>query len=1052
MAVLRPQGLVEAPAHGPSRAFDLVGDFLETLMKDPAGAEATMRALGESGAEALPAFLLSREEKLRLAEGKLRALFRPFASVLEGFLRGMGEGIAETLPAVLSALRGLIGLLRADSATHLLRELLRIARADLDVTPAAVERLFRDFVEGAVARLQAPVNGGDLSEEALARFELGFNLRNLEHLILEELEWPDLDPDVMVDSLTALYRSKGLEELLGKIALALDALDGLAGPLAKLLEAAMEVRISGGGSVGAAAAPHAECAGVTPSPAPMDFNRAIGESLSPFEFPSSRPICWYLSWMRRQTTYGDIAQIAERHKGLGFKRVAAPDMEKIAFHTVWAEDVLDFILHVISAEQGDVFSNLANFSWDFLDFMIVVAGKKRIPTWTHWVCRIGVTFLGGFEQTRFGANDAVYPLTMWLADWGEAALYKRWTWLLREGTLSFITLLNHDKDRWERWEREFYKPHRCEAIDRKENAEREIRGAATIADAPERARFIERQGKIKEAAEKDMRTLRVMLWTSNHNCYHGLCYFFGEAGATILPGILANTDRANYGFIGGGPTGAMIGKAFGGLAIAWPMTWLSLFLARIAAGQYPNDTAGMVLLPLRERYIEYPEGLGSNIGLRILFGHLFLVHEFVSQVMYLYLFTESHTGDGTFLSLPGFPAAAWPGYPANAAASPYFLPWGGTLQQCVQNNLGIWSHFPLNPGGDQTYAYDFNHDAGTEVLCMRAGIVSNICDQVPNNTQNTVTDAQGQNQSWNNVEILHLSVFPPGSGFGLAGVAAPAGFTYANGAPIEAGTLFPPYWLPAPAPAGTTLPLMPPTVPLHPSAAILPAGSAYAASFPGFAAGSTFGFLIAGFDQGIAGVVPGAGTTFVGGGAIPPAVVFPPATPMPPPAGTPFFPAGATFAPVAGAAGAFTPITCTYSQYGHGLQNFINVNAPAAPPAGQPNRTMVTVYAATAYDGLAVPPGGATAAQILYNNVLGRFMPQGQVVMLSGDTGVSAYNHLHVHVLLDSSVNPSATLAAPFVFADADHDMSHGFREAPQTTGVPRAMTFYNSRNTRIWP
>jgi CubicO group peptidase (beta-lactamase class C family) len=47
------------------------------------------------------------------------------------------------------------------------------------------------------------------------------------------------------------------------------------------------------------------------------------------------------------------------------------------------------------------------------------------------------------------------------------------------------------------------------------------------------------------------------------------------------------------------------------------------------------------------------------------------------------------------------------------------LPWGDDMKQCVQGNMGVWSHYP-DGSSQQTYAYDYSHDVGTEILASRA--------------------------------------------------------------------------------------------------------------------------------------------------------------------------------------------------------------------------------------------------------------------------------------------------------------------------------------------
>ena len=149
-------------------------------------------------------------------------------------------------------MRGVVALLRRDSVTHLLRELIHLGQTDLDIHPQAVEALFRQCMEGAVTELQRRVNNGDLSEDAIKRFEWGINLRNFEHLLLEELDWPSLDVDALVTAIGQLYDRKGLEVLLGKIQKVLDAAETLAEPLSLLLQTIMERRAPVGGSLLAA--------------------------------------------------------------------------------------------------------------------------------------------------------------------------------------------------------------------------------------------------------------------------------------------------------------------------------------------------------------------------------------------------------------------------------------------------------------------------------------------------------------------------------------------------------------------------------------------------------------------------------------------------------------------------------------------------------------------------------------------------------------------------------------------------------------------------------
>lgn len=86
---------------------------------------------------------------------------------------------------------------------------------------------------------------------------------------------------------------------------------------------------------------------------------------------------------------------------------------------------------------------------------------------------------------------------------------------------------------------------------------------------------------------------------------------------------------------------------------------------------------------------------------------------------------------------------------------------------------------------------------------------------------------------------------------------------------------------------------------------------------------------------------------------------------------------------------------------------------------------------------------GIPLATITPANIIGQVVQQGQPIMSAGHTGISAFNHLHLHVVPDWS-DPDGDgrnqgrETVPFVFSDAPGD------------GVCRSGRYYTSKNTRI--
>src|SRR6185436_9048790 len=385
------------------------------------------------------------------------------------------------------------------------------------------------------------------------------------------------------------------------------------------------------------------------------------------------PIAWYASWVAARTVRAPESgpfpnRFQNEHLiGFDYKHTKRETMEAIAFHSAWAMPVTEgLLLHAFSLEQGDVLSNLHIIALDAIDFGLAVGGKGPIPRWYHWTFKQLMTmFLWGFESgwSRVGADNDPYVWTNAAGDLGEVLLYWRWSFLLRELLLSFLTLRNHDKT------------------------------SVIVAEA---------------ATDKPV--------TCNADCIEGVCYTFWELGSMLVPLIIAKTSRNKYGFVGGGPTGTFWGIAFGGFAVAAAFGYLSILLARAIAGEFPRDRKRYGWLVLRDRlYGPYRfEGGFSSFGKGVetiaagtgtVLGFIFaLATSIGDSPIYTYLFADGDTDDGTYCADSlGAERFSLAGYPA-ASSSPYMLPWGDDMKQCVQGNMGVWSHYP-DGSSQQTYAY-----------------------------------------------------------------------------------------------------------------------------------------------------------------------------------------------------------------------------------------------------------------------------------------------------------------------------------------------------------
>ncbi|MBE9548433.1 MAG: hypothetical protein IMF09_03425, partial [Proteobacteria bacterium] len=718
-------------------------------------------------------------------------------------------------------------------------------------------------------------------------------------------------------------------------------------------------------------------------------------------------MAWYASWVAgRNVKYSsDTTQplnIYDNPELMGFtyENISRETMERIAFHTAWIVPLLETIPHLASLEKGDVWSNLTNIFANGIDSLLIGWPKFNLPKWAHWAGLPIYTMLAGLEghegRWEMPGDDDPYIWTNILGDVGEAYMYRRISWTAREALLSILTLINNNPQKAQQW--------REQAL---QDAERETSSAALNRQQVELA------------------------WNRrNNNCFHGLAYFFGELLVMMVPGIISETDKENYGFIGGGPSTQIWVCGFVGAGVTWAIEYLFGALgARLISGEWFNNRLRFAFLPLRERSVRglfFSDLWGSDefiadlwrrtaeqswweilllslpMGLyTAFFGGIGMGQRIVDSLLYLYMFTDGDTEDGKYCMDTTGVKRRFMGYPGKSS-SLYLLPWEkGKNMQCVQGNMGIWSHFPE---GRQTYAYDFSHKEGELVLCTRAGLVRNSRDDRPDHNPD----------HWNFIQIIHVIEIPPNSD-GTPGTV-PEGLircdevyspyngrrNYADSPPTTPGSggiqqysgtstdipldvVFPAY------PDGTN--------PTPRESAARPAGTSYA-------------FINTEQDRAIAGKTFSSGTKYSDKDEeISDDVVFVPnltgipATSDAYPKGTTFLPPTPYVPPKDGwpavPARDFEPLLATYGVYGHGLEGFIN-------------RVLGS------------------------NDIEGEYIQQGMAVMEAGDTGVSAYNHLHMHVIGIFTTNgndPHRSFTIPFVYKDE---------------GQVKAMNYYTSTNERM--
>lgn len=1012
--LIKPQVLAEPKGDVKGDELQLIADLVRALARDPQVAQAVGEIVADEFNNQMRAFLVSREERLRFAYGKGRNIFYPFETAIQTLINDLQDDIFEAIPIILSLAKQMADGLSLDSVKSFIGDLWDLAENDLKISGDALRQLVNTLFTGVTARLQQPFNDGDTSDDSIAKYDFGCTVDNLRDFVMDELVIPRIDKQLVLSAVTKIWRQYKIDENLQIVSQALAAGEEIITPLSEIAQCIIKQIETSSNTDRSNPVPLSDdspFAGFADRCAVRDLNgteRDLNDE--------NTTMAWYASWVAgRNVKYSsDTTQslnIYDNPELMGFtyENISRETMERIAFHTAWIVPLLEAIPHMASAEKGDIWSNLTNIFANGIDSLLIGWPKFNLPKWAHWAGLPIYTMLAGFEghegRWEMPGDDDPYIWTNILGDIGEAYMYRRISWTAREALLSILTLINNNPQKAQQW--------REQAL---QDAELETSSAALNRQQVELA-WIRR----------------------NNNCFHGLAYFFGELLVMMVPGIISETEKENYGFIGGGPSTQTWVCGFVGAAVTWFMEYFfSASIGHALAGEKVFDRLDFWLLPFRERCIkgmlfsdlwgedaqspdaifsdfwravhndEYPwwrDALqGTGVTILMLIG---LGQRVADSLLYLYLFTDGDTEDGKYCIDHNGVKRSFLGYP-DAATSPYLLPWeSGTDKQCVQNNMGIWSHYPDN---QQTYAYDFSHNMGDHVLGSRAGVVRAARDTTANYT--IAPDRGG----WNFVEIIHVIVIPPGE-------SPPSGVTpEANVDSLYTGQQMFGSFVPQPIDPATGIPVggwihYPGTtvnIPVEVVFPVYPDGFAppkrQSAAFP---VGTSFAFLDPAHDRGIRGKTFPSGSTFNDGPPatpIPNNVVFAPDVTGQPALGTDH-PEGTTFIPSTAAGVNFEPLRVTIAVYGHGQQGFIQ-------------RVFATILAGR------TPDAGAGAA---YGeaDILGEFIQQGQAIMEADDTGISAYNHLHTHIVGESETS----FSLPFVYR---HE------------GQVKAMTYYTSTNTRV--
>jgi hypothetical protein len=135
-----------------------------------------------------------------------------------------------------------------------------------------------------------------------------------------------------------------------------------------------------------------------------------------------------------------------------FTHVDPQAMEKWAFHSAYAADLLEMLMHGLSHEDGDFLSNLLLTLGTGTHAVYKGVRRRPFPQWVEWLIRLLSPIIGSFPYMHTNAtagNGMIFWLTYYGARALEAHIYYFFAQSLRSALLSLLTLINHDRSQEE---------------------------------------------------------------------------------------------------------------------------------------------------------------------------------------------------------------------------------------------------------------------------------------------------------------------------------------------------------------------------------------------------------------------------------------------------------------------------------------------------------------------------------------------------------------------------------------------------------------------------
>lgn len=687
--LMRPQALTRRIGPAEDRIAEEIMDLTSRLIADVAKGGRAKDKLFEGVTEAMQAILADFKSRIDSASASLKAWLEPIISAFDE-LGNVFAGVntpgqaMHALARLLLLLADTLGTLSTAQIELRLNALLAIFTDDLGITRPRMEAFFSNAVDIVAQKMKEDFIGGDHSEQSHNEYLIGCYLEKLKRHV--RLVFDELELEIDLPKMVAQIAGYIQSIKWDEVRLVAQRILADVGNTMESLAILIDI-FSGKFNVTV----EVEVEGNFSS----GSNSVSGNVSGSVGTGDLDPVSWYATYFERKFIHNIPVGVADRNRlqdepffdRMSFKRTSLTPktMEEVAHGTEVFASFMQMILHLVSTEDKDVSSNLLHAGLQLLDgIMTLLLASNNDPEWVT-----------AYQVLHNNYTDILTTIGFGLLTGLESAHPFRG----EEQGIFWLTLVGKDV---------------TEALLYKNWMARLRQGLLSILT------LLNADLTAKPNSE-------------NHKHVEGLAMVCSEIflwiGSTF-------SGRKNFGFPAHGGAGKFVGLWIGGALMAW-------------AGGITGWLAGWGVA-----VIDKPAGKtnddyfpGGDAFLWVMLESL-LTGAFKYPI-YNYFVWNGKTDGGKFGQDNAFPPnlkVFEKGYPSDKTKSPYKQPYAkGMVRQCAQNNLGPWSH---NANTQQIYAYDWDHDHGTEVLAMRGGYVDGFSDVMPDHT--TLQD--------NNLQVKHTDL------------------------------------------------------------------------------------------------------------------------------------------------------------------------------------------------------------------------------------------------------------------------------------------------------